>query len=86
VSQFEGAQVSFFGHVVRQGTVTPIAAKALILCFRSEKFPMTMQAGGSLFIIHYSLFIITFNDQKVAVGGSILAIYYGNKVVLVLQQ
>jgi len=34
----------------------------LILCFRSEKFPLTMQAGGSLFIIHY--YNYTFNDQK----------------------
>jgi len=43
----------------------------LILCFSSEKFPLPMRAGGSLFIIHY--YNYTFNDQKVAVGGSILA-------------
>jgi len=41
---------------------------------------MTMRAGSSLFIIA----TYTFNDQKVAVGGSILAICHGNKVVLVL--
>jgi len=57
----------------------------LILCFRSEKFPLTMWAGSSLFIIHYSLLqLYTFNDQKVAVGGSILAFCHGKKVVLVL--
>jgi len=39
-----------------------------------------MWSGGSLFIIHY--YNYTFNDQKVTVGGSILAICYGNKVVL----
>jgi len=39
-----------------------------------------MQAGGSLFIIT----TYTFNDQKVAVGGFILAICHGSKVVLVL--
>jgi len=40
-----------------------------------------MWAGGSLFIItNY-----TFNDQKVAVGGSILAICHGNKVALLLE-
>jgi len=43
---------------------------------------MTMQAGSSLFIIT----TYTFNDQKVALGGSILAICHGSKVVLVLQQ
>jgi len=43
---------------------------------------MIMQAGGSLFIIT----TYTFNDGKVAVGGSILAICHGNKVILVLRQ
>jgi len=43
---------------------------------------MTMRAGGSLFII----IIYTFNDQKIAVGGSILAIYHGNKVALFLRE
>jgi len=52
----------------------------LILCFTSEKFLMTMWAGGSLFFIT----TYTYNDQKVAVGRSILAICHGNKVVLVL--
>jgi len=54
----------------------------LILCLRLEKFPMTMGWAA-----HYSLFInttYTFNDLKVAVGGSIMAICHGNKVVLVL--
>jgi len=41
-----------------------------------------MWGGGSLFIIT----TYTFNDRKVAVGGSILAICHGNKVALVLQQ
>jgi len=45
---------------------------------------MTMQVGGSLFIIYY--YTYTFNDQKVAAGGPILATCHGNKVVLVLQQ
>jgi len=39
---------------------------------------MTMQVGDSLFII------LQLNDQKVVVGGSILAIYHGSKVVSVL--
>jgi len=43
---------------------------------------MIMWAGGSLFIIT----TYNFNNQKVAVGGSILAICHGNKVVLFLQQ
>jgi len=41
-----------------------------------------MRAGSSLFIIT----TYTFNDHKVAVGGSILAICQGKKVVLVLWQ
>jgi len=60
----------------------PLGHLLLILCFRSEKFPVTMWAGSSLFIIHY--YNHTFNDQKVAVGGSILAICHGKKLVLVL--
>jgi len=53
-----------------------------LIAFKSEKFSITMQAGGSLFIIT----TYTFNDRKVAVGVSILAICHGNKVVLVVGQ
>jgi len=46
-----------------------------------------MWAGSAA---HYSLLqsllATTFNDRKVAIGGSILAICHGNKVVLVLRQ
>jgi len=41
-----------------------------------------MWVGGSLFIVHY--YNYAFDDQKVAVEGSILAFCHSNKVALVL--
>jgi len=38
-----------------------------------------MWVGGSLLITHYYA-SYTFNDQKVAVGGSILATCHGSKL------
>jgi len=60
------------------------AVKPLIVNFVSDQKNFLVLCG---WMAHYSLFIVTtytFDDQKFAVGGFILAICHGNKVVLVL--